>query len=143
MWSFQSSVVSPLSRVLGTETEMRGTCGPWSGGADVPRWRGQWRSGAWGLELGGAGAKALGVCAEREGLWVDVELVGHSQMQGKGSSHKETEYPAGQLGGHDLGPQCCLCRIRVAVLLVCDRVVPHQNVGATRSPSGAYEKGFL
>ena len=74
---------------------------------------------------------------------MDVELVGHSQMQGKGSSHKETEYPAGQLGGHDLGPQCCLCRIRLAVLLVCDRVVPHQNVGATRSPSGAYEKGFL
>lgn len=24
--------------------------------------------GAWGLELGGAWAKALGVCAEREGL---------------------------------------------------------------------------
>ena len=64
-------------------------------------------SGVWGLELGGAGAKALGVCAEWEGLWVDVEVVG--------CSHKETECPAGQLGGPDLGPQRCLCPICAAV----------------------------
>lgn len=59
------------------------------------------RLGAWGLELGGAKAKALGVCAEWEGFWVGVEVVGPSQMQSKGFSHKETEYPAGQLGGRD------------------------------------------
>lgn len=34
--------------------------------------------GAWSLELGGAKAKALGVCAEWEGFWVDVEVVGPS-----------------------------------------------------------------
>lgn len=63
---------------------------------------------------------------------MDVEVVS--------CSHKENECPAGQLGGPDLGPQRCLCPICAAVLLVCDGVMPHQNVGATRSPSGAMRR---
>lgn len=138
--SFQSFVVQFLELSAGPEIEMRDRCGPWySRGWRAWDERGWWCLGGWGLEPGGAEAKAPSVWCRAGG-----------PLGGPGGGMPPPRWRVRALpvrkpcalldgwGGPVLGTTGAISTpSHVAVLLGCDRAVPHWNVGGIWSPMGA------